>query len=93
MSPALASIALLCGVLLIAGGIVIAFVTGFDIPFLAGGIVAVVLGAVLVFKFRGTVDAAGTSNSSGTSAGPGQRSVQKPEAPPRSDRPKLNDKL
>jgi hypothetical protein len=88
MSDALASIALLFGVLLIAAGIVLAFVTGFDIPFLAGGIVAIILGVVLLFKFRGKAE---TSSSSSVS---GARSVQKPDSSAsRSDGPKLHDKL
>jgi hypothetical protein len=90
MSDALASIALLIGVLLIAAGIVIAFVTGFDIPFLAGGIVAVILGIVLLWKYRGNVD---TSSSSEGSTGSSGRAVQKPDTAARSERPKLHDKL
>ena len=90
MSDALASIALLCGILLIAAGIVLAFVTGFDPIFLAVSAVTMVLGAVLLLKFRGKTDTGG--NVAGV---PGsQRSFQKPEEhKSKGERTKLNDKL
>lgn len=91
MSDALASVALLCGILLIAAGIVLAFVTGFDPLFLAVAGVAIILGAVLLLKFRGETD------TSGSAAGipGGQRSFQKPENDEyaKEKRSKLNDKL
>ena len=91
MSGALASIALLCGILLIAAGIVLAFVTGFDPIFLAVAAVAIGLGVVLLLKFRGKADA-GESVPGIPGA---QRSFRKPETDTKgkSDRPKLNDKL
>ena len=89
MSGALASIALLCGILLIAAGIVLAFVTGFDVLFLAGAAVMIGLGAVLLLKFKGQADTGSASSGIPNS----QRSFQKPETDTNTKRTKLNDKL
>ncbi len=89
MSSALASVALLCGILLIAAGIVLAFVTGFDLLFLVVAAVMIGLGAVLLLKFRGRVDTGSADSGIPNS----QRSFQKPDTEASSKRAKLNDKL
>ena len=51
MSPARSSLAQLAGVVLIAGGIAVAFVTGFDPLYLALGLVGVIAGIALIWRF------------------------------------------
>ena len=89
MSGALASVALLCGILLIATGIVLAFVTGFDLLFLIGAAVMIGLGTVLILKFKSHADTGSADSGIPNS----QRSFQKPDTEASSKRTKLNDKL
>ena len=46
------TLALLLGVILIAGGITMAFVTGFDLRFTGGGAALIAAGFGLVYTFR-----------------------------------------
>ena len=72
MSSGAASLILLLGVLLIAGGVVVALLTGLDLHFLILAVAMIAGGAGLIWKYYGNVE-----QSNAPTQGP-QRSVQKP---------------
>jgi hypothetical protein len=83
----LSNVAMLFGILLIAGGIVGTLLAGLDPLYSLPGLVAIVAGAALVWWGRKDPSAAETVETSG------QRSVQRLESSSDKDRSKLNRKI
>jgi hypothetical protein len=87
MGGSFGTLALLLGVILIAGGITMAFVTGFDLRFTGGGAALIAAGFGLVYTFRPK------GKFSDTISGGSQRSVQKPMEPSETTKQRINRRL
>jgi hypothetical protein len=84
----LQTVILLCGVLVVVGGIVLVLVTGFDLVFGALGILIIAAGVGVMWKFRG---AAG--DSEGRTAITQGRSFQKPLSAEERERDRFKGKI
>jgi len=87
MSGSMATIAVLFGVILIAAGITMAFVTGIDLRYTGGGVVLILTGIALVWFCRPK------GKFSDTLASGPERSVQKPMEPSETTKQRISRRL